>query len=109
LPITATVGEGAAMARQCEICSTLPTVATKPRRRLSRLIVGERVVSLCEEHGAHVTARRPMTLSELRSLFIEPDGRRSLLERRQPDDRRAFPARPEGRRRGAGRRAQDVR
>jgi hypothetical protein len=47
------------------------------------------------------------SLSELRRLFRESGGKRSLLERRQELDRRVFPARPEGRRRNGGRRSSD--
>jgi hypothetical protein len=55
----------------------------------------------------------PRTYDELRALFREqpdaesPWGRRSLLERRDADDRRAFPPRPEGRRMTGGRRSSD--
>jgi hypothetical protein len=40
-------------------------------------------------------------------VFREGEGKRSLLERRQDLDRRAFPVRPEGRRRNGGRRSTD--
>jgi hypothetical protein len=49
-------------------------------------------------------APRPQPLS--RSLPTEDD-RRKAAERREDLDRRAFPPRPEGRRRGVARRADD--
>ena len=69
--------------------------------------VEERVVALCELHAAKVRAQAPASIAELRQSFQERRGMRSLLERRAPADRRAFPARPEGRRASAGRRASD--
>jgi hypothetical protein len=72
------------------------------------MLVEDRLVRMCEEHAARFRLSGAGTLASLRALFPEPDGRRSLLERRAPLDRRAFPARPEGRRRGGGRRDGEV-
>ena len=71
------------------------------------VLVEDRVVALCEPHAAKVRERAPTTIAELQRAFPERRGQRSLFERRAPLDRRAFPARPEGRRRGGGRRATD--
>jgi hypothetical protein len=50
---------------------------------------------------------KPAGTKELRQVFHERKGQRSLIDRRQELDRRVFPARPEGRRYGGGRRAND--
>jgi hypothetical protein len=74
--------------------------------RTRRLVVEGRGVRLCATHAAIVTERRPSTWEALRALFVPPGERRSLLGRRAGEERRVFP-RPEGRRKGAGRRASD--
>ena len=98
------------MTRKCELCATLKTRVSasehKPAK-LRRVLVEERVIALCETHAEKVKKRAPATLSALRAAFTERRGQRSLLERRAPLDRRAFPARPEGRRASSGRRASD--
>jgi len=76
--------------------------------RLRRMLVGERIIALCEPHFARASDARAPSLEALRASFVEDAGRRSLLSRRAPLDRRVFPARPEGRRRSTGRRATDV-
>ncbi|MEZ4225806.1 MAG: hypothetical protein R3B13_32940 [Polyangiaceae bacterium] len=92
------------MSRRCEVCDT----EGKPNKsKVRRLIVAERIVALCDDHAAKVKTKEPGSVSELRSLYLEVSGRRSLLPRRSPLDRRVFPARPEGRRATAGRRADD--
>jgi hypothetical protein len=71
------------------------------------MVVGERSVTLCKAH-AHVLDGLPLAdTEELRKVFHESKGRRSLVGRREALDRRAFPPRPEGRRRGGGRRGTD--
>lgn len=97
------------MARKCELCPALKTRATaaEHRPKLRRVLVGERVVALCEKHADLVRKQAPATVEELRKAFPERRGNRSLLERRAPLDRRAFPPRPEGRRASSGRRASD--
>jgi hypothetical protein len=67
-------------------------------------LVGERLVTLCASHARVVPSLPKAGLSELRQVFRERKGQRSLLDRRQELDRRVFPARPEGRRHGVGRR-----
>jgi len=100
------------MARKCELCASLETRTPAPESakavKLRRILIESRVVALCEPHAVKVRAAAPSTLAELRQLFPEPGGKRSLLERRAPLDRRIFPARPEGRRARAGRRSGDA-
>ena len=92
------------MLRRCEICEAGgdSSVVTG---KLRRLLVGERIVALCLRHAEAAEAFDATTIEQLRTLFVEDGGRRSLLDRRSPLDRRVFPARPEGRRAGDGRRA----
>jgi hypothetical protein len=71
------------------------------------VLVEDRVVTLCAEHAAQLEAASPLTVQEVRALFREDGERRSPVERRSPLDRRVFPPRPEGRRRGDGRRDHD--
>lgn len=84
---------------------------------MSRVVLEGRVFGVCRAHAATVVAARPATLEELRTLFkgaaVDVDAmlrletvleRRSPIARRDPDDRRAFPPRPEGRRVSSGRR-----
>jgi hypothetical protein len=98
------------MARHCEICAarSLSEGRGSPKKkRLQRLLVHERIVAVCDEHAALAGGAR--TVEELRGLFAEGKGRRSLVDRRAPLDRRLFPPRPEGRRaRPAGRRKSDA-
>jgi hypothetical protein len=92
------------MAASCEVCAALgrPT-----NGRARRVVVAGRDVTLCRAH-AGVLRNLPLAdTAELRALFREPKGRRSLVGRREALDRRAFPPRPEGRRRGGGRRSSD--
>ncbi len=102
------------MARKCELCVALKTRWSASEQnpkpaKLRRVLVEDRVVALCELHAAKVRAQAPASIAELRQSFQERRGKRSLLERRAPADRRAFPARPEGRRGSAGRRTSDHR
>lgn len=100
------------MTRKCELCPAVTTRQTaaeqNPKRSpLRRVLVEDRVLALCERHAEKVRAQAPTTLAELRRSYAEQRGKRSLLERRAALDRRAFPARPEGRRASSGRRATD--
>lgn len=95
------------MARRCEVCESLSPEAP-PVRRLQRFLVEGRVISLCAEHAHEFREQRPDSLAEAARLFVEPQGQRTLLQRRAPLDRRQFPMRPEGRRRTTGRRVGDV-
>ena len=98
------------MTRKCELCATLKTrvsAAEHKPAKLRRVLVEDRVVALCGAHAEKVKQQAPTTVAELRAAFTERHGKRSLLARRAPLDRRAFPARPEGRRATDGRRASD--
>ncbi len=75
--------------------------------KLRRVLIEDRVLALCERHAEKVRAQGFESLTELRKAFPERGGQRSMLERRATLDRRTFPARPEGRRASAGRRASD--
>jgi hypothetical protein len=93
------------MAGRCEICEGLS--GARVQGRLQRFLLENRVLSLCADHAAKLREARPETLAVAAALFREPTGRRSLLARRAPLDRRQFPMRPEGRRRSDGRRGTD--
>lgn len=96
------------MARRCEVCENLSPDAP-PERRLQRFLVEGRVLALCAEHAHTFREQRPETIEGVALLFREEDeGKRSAISRRAPLDRRQFPMRPEGRRRTAGRRANDA-
>jgi hypothetical protein len=84
------------------------SLAAPATGRLSRFLIQNRVVALCAEHAATFREHRPETLDGVAELFREPDGKRSLLSRRAPVERRQFPMRPEGRRRNGGRRSSDA-
>jgi hypothetical protein len=92
------------MAPRCEVCAAL---GQAPSGRSRRVVVGERQVTLCSTHALVLDGLPLADTNELRALFQEPRGRRSLVGRREALDRRAFPPRPEGRRRGGGRRDSD--
>lgn len=97
------------MARNCEICAARAAAAghgAPRKKRLRRLVLHERIFALCDEHAALATEAH--TTEELRKLFGESKGRRSLVDRRAPLDRRLFPPRPEGRRAAPGRRSTDA-
>ncbi|XXT18007.1 hypothetical protein WME94_48040 [Sorangium sp. So ce429] len=88
---------------------------------MARVVIQGRSLSLCRPHAATVAAAMPETFEEMRALFVglqrvglpaqgDPSiERRSPIARRNPEDRRVFPPRPEGRRLGGGRRATDPR
>ena len=88
----------------CEVCSTLGRAQKGAGKRV---LVGSRLVTLCATHARAVPALPKTGMDELRRVFRERKGQRSLIDRRQELDRRVFPARPEGRRHGGGRRATD--
>jgi hypothetical protein len=98
------------MTRPCEICTgtflsggKVPTSAGPMRR----LFVEGRIVALCPEHAEAALAEGVERVQDLCASFREASGARSLIDRRSPLDRRLFPPRPEGRRRGRGRRDTD--
>jgi hypothetical protein len=98
------------MARRCEVCESLslPAPETAPARRLQRFLVEGRVLALCAEHAHAFREQHPETIEAVALLFREEQGKRSLVSRRAPLDRRQFPMRPEGRRRSGGRRVGDA-
>jgi hypothetical protein len=94
----------------------------RPRSRMARVVIQGRALCLCRAHAGTVAAAMPETFEEMRALFVglprnaPPSAssatatateRRSPISRRNPDERRVFPPRPEGRRLGGGRRATD--
>ena len=97
------------MTRCCEICASRQGTAPSPppAGKIRRVLIEERIVSLCDHHAARYRMSKCGSLGDLYALFPEADGRRTLLSRRAPLDRRVFPARPEGRRHNAGRRTWD--
>ena len=93
------------------MCASMPGLTAGTAHaplKLRRVLLDGRIVALCEEHARLARSASVESLGELSRLFTEPDGRRSLLPRRSPLDRRVFPARPEGRRASFGRRGTDV-
>jgi hypothetical protein len=88
----------------CEVCSTLGWAQKGPGKRV---LLGHRLVTLCASHARVVPALPEPGIDALRRVFHERKGQRSLIDRRQELDRRVFPARPEGRRRGRDRRATE--
>ena len=100
----------------CAVCGSTSHAGAK----ICRLVMEGRPITLCREHASVVAAARPASLEALRTLFVGAKidveaiirtglmvERRSPIARRESEDRRAFPPRPEGRRRGFGRRASD--
>jgi hypothetical protein len=73
------------------------------------VLIGERIVTLCDRHADEVRRSGQTDMDALCRMYQEPGGRRSLVDRRASLDRRVFPPRPEGRRRNAGRRHDDAR
>jgi hypothetical protein len=85
----------------CEACACTGELGSGPAEPQA---LGERLVWLCEAHRAK--ARGADSAEALRAIFREPGGQRGLVPRRA-EDRRVFPPRPEGRRKGTGRRRAD--
>lgn len=98
------------MSRPCEVCESLAKSIPVPEpKKVRRVLVGDRIVALCDAHADQLRRSGMNDVEGLRELFVETGGRRSLVGRRSPLDRRVFPPRPEGRRRSAGRRHDDAR
>lgn len=98
----------------CAVCGGRAALGT----RMSRVVVEGRTLELCRAHASTVVAAMPETFEDLRALFVGVGSnlqhgsgpeRRSPIQRREPEDRRVFPPRPEGRRRSGGRRTGDPR
>jgi hypothetical protein len=82
---------------------------------MSRLVIEGRSLCLCRTHAAVVATEMPETFEDMRTLFIgisldraASEERRSPISRRDPEDRRVFPPRIEGRRKSFGRRTDDA-
>ncbi len=97
------------MAKQCEACAQLALRGESPPKgsRIRNLLVGGRLVYLCDAHVEDVGNLDFHHVENVRQLLRETEGQRSLVTRRSPIDRRIFPPRPEGRRLAAGRRSTD--
>lgn len=98
------------MNRQCDVCASVGSrspIAKAKSAKVRHLLLEDRLISLCDEHAEQVQQAGAATLEEVRTLFLEPGGKRSLVPRRAALDRRIFPARPEGRRGSDGRRDRD--
>jgi hypothetical protein len=91
--------------RPCEVCSGAQGQGKTQSDRY--LLIEGRVVALCASHLTAVKRGKIKTLAALHKAFPEGTGARSLISRRAASNRRVFPARPEGRRKGDGRRWQD--
>jgi hypothetical protein len=85
--------------RCCEVCGQ--------SGRVVRLSFGSRTIALCSTDAERAKGSGAATLDDLRRVFREAGGRRALLPRRAPEERRLFPPRPEGRRHDDGRRGSD--
>lgn len=70
------------------------------------IVVAEEPMLLCPDHHARLGDRRPDSYADLVSFF-EETGLDRRQGRRRRQQRRQFPPRPEGRRMGGGRRADD--
>jgi hypothetical protein len=99
------------MHRPCEVCESLSKKNPDLERptRVRRVLVADRIVALCALHADQLRRSGARDEQDLCEVFTEPDGRRSLVGRRSPLDRRVFPPRPEGRRCGPGRSHDDAR
>lgn len=98
------------MTRSCEVCAgKRPLARSHKAHKLRRVLIEDRLFALCDAHADYVRMHDPGSVAELRALFRERRGKRSVVDRRTPLDRRMFPARPEGRRATSGRRAGDQR
>lgn len=87
---------------ECEVCGTGAEVT---EHELPLKSGGFRRFALCHRHAGATTS--VPHAEDLMDLLREEAGRRSLLSRRDPLERRQFPPRPEGRRASDGRRETD--
>jgi hypothetical protein len=97
------------MARRCEICAaeTRNESHRLPTGRVRNLLIGHRLVFLCDTHAQQALDANADSVDALMRLTRVSGDRRSPLDRRSPIDRRVFPPRPEGRRHAGGRRGDD--
>lgn len=94
-----------ASALSCEVCGGREGLVVRDLEDEPGLY---RQVGLCAAHAAEAERRGLVSTRALMDAFREATGRRSLVERRGEMERRQFPPRPEGRRRGPGRRSTDA-
>ena len=109
-PIVPSSTRGEALVSTCAVCGVRESIGAT----MSRVVIEGRSLQLCRAHATTVVAEMPETFDEMRALFVGVMGerdatleRRSPLPRRDPEDRRVFPPRLEGRRMSNGRRATD--
>jgi hypothetical protein len=97
------------MTKSCEACEhdVLAQSAGGTNPPLRNVLVGTRIVRLCDAHAQIALEDHIADIETLRRTVRVTGERRSPLERRNPLDRRVFPPRPEGRRRDAQRRHDD--
>jgi hypothetical protein len=88
------------MAKHCEACSFDRHTERCPGadRRVRNVLIGNRIVHLCDEHARRVLEASVPDVESLMQLARLVGERRSPIDRRGPLDRRMFPPRPEGRR-----------
>jgi hypothetical protein len=97
------------MAKHCEACTSdrhsehCPKVA----HRVRNVLIGNRIVQLCDEHARRALEGSIPDVETLMQLARPLGERRSPIDRRGPFDRRMFPPRPEGRRLESTRRQDD--
>lgn len=93
------------MAQRCEVCERFrPSGDLQPGRELLSVPFGERAVLLCRAHAGIAKNSGVTSLSELRELFAESQGKRSFVSRRA----RAANTGASVKRRMPGRRASDA-
>jgi hypothetical protein len=97
------------MAKHCEACSFDGHTKGCPEaaRRVRNVLIGNRIVQLCDEHARRVLEVSVTDVESLMQLARLAGERRSPIDRRGPLDRRIFPPRPEGRRCESTRRQDD--
>lgn len=85
------------MARRCEVCERFRLSGDlQLGRELTNVSFDERAVLLCKAHAGIAKNSGVTTLSELRALYAESDGKRSFVSRRGPNSAGAkarFPGR----------------
>jgi hypothetical protein len=75
------------MLSECELCSSLAkstgALVTSRESTVFRVVVPQRVLTLCDDHAREVRDCQATSFEELRSRFLEPfPGQRSLIPRR---------------------------
>jgi hypothetical protein len=93
----------------CEACldNSCDRDHTDPAQAIRKVLIGSRIVRLCEGHAQMALEHHVADVETLRAMVRVNGERRSPVERRSPIDRRIFPPRPEGRRHSSVRRQDD--